>query len=94
MDILRKEILRNLPRVKINPSDLYIYIRSSSAGSIYNHDYFQPPLCYYKAILNNFNFKKVNLIAKDKTNKMIDILLNNCRFINFKEKSLEKDIAC
>ena len=93
MDVLRNEILRNLPKIPIKSDELYIYIRSSYAGSIYNQHYFQPPLCYYKAILNNFKFTKYNLIAKDKTNAMIDILLNNFRFIIFKEKSLEEDIA-
>ena len=93
MDLLRKEILRNLPKIIINSDELYIYIRSSHYGSIYNSDYFQPPLCYYKAVLNNLKFKKVNLIAKSKINKMIDVLLNNFKFIYFKEKSLGEDIA-
>ena len=93
MDILRKEILNNLPKIIIKPNALYIYIRSSYSGSKYNSDYFQPPLCFYKTILNNFKFKKVNLIAKDKTNKMINVLLNNFKYIFFKEKSIMEDIA-
>lgn len=93
MDILRNEILRNLPKIIIKPNALYIYIRSSYSGLIYNSCYFQPPLCYYKTILNNFKFKKVNLIAKDKTNKMVDVLLKNFKFIIFKEKTIMKDIA-
>lgn len=93
LDILRKEILNNLPKKIIKPNVLYIYIRSSYYGSFYNRIFFQPPLCYYKTILNNFKFKKVNLIAKDKTNKMIDILLNNFKYIIFKEKTLTEDIA-
>lgn len=93
MNVLRKEILANLPRVMTNSHDLYIYIRSGYFGSIYNHDYFQPPLCYYKIILNNFKFKNIFLIAKDKINKIIDILLNNYKFIIFKQNSLQVDIA-
>ena len=93
MNILRKEILANLPKIITNSLDLYIYIRSGYFGSIYNHDYFQPPLCYYKTILNNFKFKKIFLIAKDKTNKIIDILINNYKFIIFKQNSLQVDIA-
>jgi hypothetical protein len=93
LDILRKEILNNLPKIIIKPNALYIYIRSSYYGSIYNPDFFQPPLCFYKTILNNFKFKKVNLIAKDKTNKMVDVLLNNFKYIFFKEKSIMEDIA-
>jgi hypothetical protein len=93
LDVLRKEILNNLPKIIVKPNALYIYIRSSYYGSIYNPDFFQPPLCYYKTILNNIKFQKVNLIAKDKTNKMVDVLLNNFKYINFKEKSLAEDIA-
>lgn len=93
MFILRKEILRHLPKIPIFDNDLYIYIRSGHAGAIYNRDYFQPPLCYYKIILNNFKFRKIILVAKDKTNKIIDILLNNYPFIIFKENSLEIDIS-
>ena len=93
MDLLRNEILNNLPKIVIKPNALYIYIRSSLSGSVYNPDYFQPPLCFYKTILNNYKFKKVNLIAKDKTNKMVEVLLNNFKFIFFKEKSSKEDIA-
>ena len=93
MNVLRKEIIRNLPNIMTNSDDLYIYIRSGYSGSKYNSDYFQPPLCYYKAILNNFKFKNIFLIAKDKINKIIDILLNNYQFIIFKENSLQFDIA-
>ena len=50
-------------------------------------------LYVYKTILNNYKFNKVNLIAKDKTNKIVDVLLNNFKFIIFKEKSLKEDIA-
>lgn len=93
MFILRKEILRNLPKIEIDNHDLYIYIRSGYAGAIYNRDYFQPPLCYYKKILNNFKFRKILIIAKDNTNKIIDILLNNYPFIIFNKNSLEIDIS-
>ena len=85
LNILRNEILSNLPKVITKPNELYIYIRSSYSGSIYNPIYFQPPLCYYKTILNNFNFINVNLIGKDKTNKMVDLLLNHFKFIFFKK---------
>ena len=93
LNILRNEILSNLPKVITKPNELYIYIRSSYSGSIYNPIYFQPPLCYYKTILNNFNFINVNLIGKDKTNKMVDLLLNHFKFIFFKKKSIMEDIS-
>ena len=93
MNIVRKEILRNLPKIITNSDDLYIYIRSGYMGSVYNRDYFQPPVCYYKTILNNFKFKNIYLVAKDKVNKIIDILINHYKFIIFKQNTLEVDIA-
>lgn len=93
MNVLRKEILRNLPKILVGSDDLYIYIRSGYFGSKYRFSYFQPPLCYYKTILNNFKFKNIYLIAKDKYNKVIDILLNQYQNIIFKTNSLQIDIA-
>ena len=67
--IFRKEILNNLPKVKINFYDLYIYIRG---GDIFRRKkpspYFQPPLCFYKSILNQFIFRRVIIISEDLLN--------------------------
>ena len=49
--LFRDEIIKNLPKTKIHPNDLYIYIRG---GDIFkslnksNPNYPQPPLCYPK----------------------------------------------
>ena len=93
INLLKNEILNNLPRLETDPKDLYIYIRSGYLGSIYNSDYFQPPLCFYKNIINNIEFKNIYIIAIDKTNKIIDLLLNLYSKIIYKQNSIEIDIA-
>ena len=54
INIIKNEIKRNLPQLKIDKDDLYIHIR------VNNHiHYAQPPLCFYETIINNFKFKKI-----------------------------------
>ena len=62
MNLLRNEIISNLPRYKASPHDLYINIRS---GDIFKNKihpgYAQPPLCFYKKIINEnkINYNKI-----------------------------------
>ena len=93
MILLKNEIIKNLPKIKTNPKDMYIYIRSGYLGAIYHKLYFQPPLCYYKKIIDNKIYNKIFIIAKDKTNKIIDILLSFYPNLIFNENSIELDIA-
>ena len=54
IDLLKNEIKKNLPKIKINKTDLFIHIRS---GDIFkyspniNFNYAQPPLCFYQSIM-------------------------------------------
>ena len=95
VEILKKEILKNLPLVKIDRNDLYIYIRS---GDLFininpNKNYSQPPLCFYKKILNNFKFKKIYIIAENNNNPIIDELISLFPNIKYQQNSLELDIS-
>ena len=54
---------------------LYLYIRG---GDIFlescTHNirgYFQPPLCFYEKILDNFKFNKVFILSQDSLNPVI-----------------------
>ena len=95
-DIFRNEILNNLPEVKINYNDLYIYIRG---GDIFNHlniihpDYYQPPLCFYKTILNKFIFRKIIIISEDISNPVIPILLKEYPYIKYNKNNIKLDIS-
>lgn len=75
--ILREEIINNLPKVKVNPNDLYIYIRGGDIFRRLNRSfksYVQPPLCFYKNILNNFKFRNIKIISQDKFNPVLGFL--------------------
>lgn len=69
INIIKNEIKRNLPQLKIDKDDLYMHIR------VNNHiDYAQPPLCFYETILKNFNFKNIYIISGTRSNSVIDKL--------------------
>ena len=98
-DIFKNEILNNLPKVKINFDDLYIYIRG---GDIFSHlnasvlnypDYYQPPLCFYKSVLSKFIFRKITIISEDASNPVIPILLKEYPFIKLNKNNLKLDIS-
>ena len=93
--ILRKEILNNLPKIKIHPDDLYLYIRGGDIFRSFNplSNYGQPPLCFYETILNQFNFRKVKIISEDKLNPIVSILLNKYNFIKYNKNYIKLDIS-
>ena len=54
VSIIRKQILENLPNIKVNDNELFIYIRSGDIffGSHPHSGYIQPPFCFYKTIFS------------------------------------------
>jgi hypothetical protein len=94
--VLRKEILNNLPKIKINSNDLYIYMRG---GDIFNRIniscqyYYQPPFCFYKRVLNQFAFRKVIIISGDKLNPILAILLKEYSYIKYNKNNIKLDIS-
>ena len=94
--VFREEILNNLPKVKISLDELYIYIRGGDIFWILNKTnpyYTQPPLCFYKKVLNEFTFKKVNIISEDISNPVILILLKEYPYIKYNKKNMKLDIS-
>ena len=97
IDLLKNDIKKNLPKIELNPNDLFIHIRG---GDIFeykfhnrNANYAQPPLCFYKSILNNFKFTKIFIISEDKKNPIIELLLKEFQEILFTKNNLEQDAA-
>lgn len=93
---MRKEILNNLPKVKISFDDLYIYIRGGDIFRYINKthgDYVQPPLCFYNSILNQFTFRKIIIISEDKLNPVIPILLEKDPYIKYNKNNIKLDIS-
>lgn len=78
INILKSEIKRNLPEIKINESDLYIHIRG---GDIFaykakgNINYAQPPLCFYIKVISKFKFRNIFILSTD--NKRISTNIFN-----------------
>ena len=94
IDFIKNEILNNLPKVNIDPDDLYIHIRSGDIFSNYIvKSYGQPPLCFYEKIIKNFKFKKIYIIAQDKYNIIIDELIKRHTNIIYNQNELDVDIA-
>lgn len=93
--ILKNEIIKNLPKFDISPENLYIHIRSGDIFNGLSHSpYAQPPLCFYESILDNFKFNKVYLISQDKSNPVINKLINKYNsHIIYEESSIKDDIS-
>ena len=94
INLLKKEIFRNIPKVIIDKKDLFIYIRSGDIFLENPHiDYSQPPLCFYQKIVINYKFNNIYIIASDTNNPNINILLKQFPKIIFMKNSLELDIS-
>ena len=92
--MIKNEIKKNLPKVEINPNDLYIHIRSGDIFNPGHHpDYAQPPLCFYQNIINNFEFRNIYIIAENKNNPVIDKILEQFPNIIYKPHDFSLDIA-
>ena len=93
---LKNEIYKNLPKINIDDKDLYIHVRG---GDIFmcerceDINYSQPPLCFYKKILNNFSFKNIYIISIDNLNPIIEPLIKEFPKIIHTNNSIQRDIA-
>jgi hypothetical protein len=93
INLIRKEIIKNLNKINTDKNDLYIHIRSGDIF-IYPHwPYAQPPLCFYKKILNNNKYNKIYLIAQDKNNPIIKAILKEYSNVIYFQNSLKEDIS-
>ena len=93
INLLRNEIIRNLNKINVNKDDLYIHVRSGDIF-IYPHSpYAQPPLCFYRQILNNNKFNKVHIIAQDKNNPIIEKILKEYSNVIYLQNSIKDDIS-
>ena len=93
---LKDEIYKNLPKINIDAEDLYIHVRG---GDIFkckgckDINYSQPPLCFYKKIINNFVFKNIYILSIDNLNPIIEPLIKEFPKIIYTHNSIKKDIV-
>ena len=96
INILKTEIKRYLPEIKINENDLYIHIRG---GDIFgykakgNINYAQPPLCLYIKVITKFKFRNIFILSMDNSNPIIKLLIIEYPQIILTHNSLEIDIS-
>ena len=94
INLIKKEVKRNLPMINTDRNDLYIHIRS---GDIFkkrpNTHYAQPPLCFYQKILNQFFFKNIYIVSENKKNPLIKILTSQYPEIIFIDNYIKTDAA-
>lgn len=93
INLLKKEIINNLLKIPINQNDLYIYIRSGDIFVKPHPHYKQPPLCFYKKVLDNYIFENIHLIASNKNNPVINELLKFYPNIIYNFNSLKIDMT-
>ena len=93
IDIFKNEIIANLPKLKINKNDLYVYIRSGDIFIKPHRFYSQPPLCFYKKILENNDFNKIFLITENMNNPVINHILDYFPNIIYNKNKIQMDIS-
>lgn len=95
IQLLKNEIVKNLPQINISRKDLYIHIRSGDIFRNHIHKpYAQPPLCFYINIFKNFNFSKIYLISQDRYNPTINKILSKFKDVLYINNNLEYDLSC
>ena len=91
--ILKNEILNNLPKIKTNENDLYIYIRSGDMFNKHGNIYSPIPYCFYQKVLNNFKFNDIYIVSSDDKNPIIGKLLSDYPNIKHKLNPVAEDIS-
>ena len=95
--ILKNEIFSNLRLIETNNEDLYINIRSGKdifKNHVPSSDlYVQPPLCFYKTIIEMFNFSNVYIISNGKENPVVNELLKSYKKIKYFHGTIKEDAA-
>ena len=91
--LLKEEIKRNLPQIKTNVKDLYIYIRSGDSFYRGGNHYPQAPYCFYQKIITNFKFNDIYIISQDDKSPVIKKLLSDYPNIKYTLSSMEIDFS-
>jgi hypothetical protein len=95
--ILRNEIFSNVKLINTNKEDLYINIRSGKDIFVKHKNppgtYFQPPLCFYKTIIEIYNFRKIYLVSNGKENPVVNELLKSYNNIKYFHGTVKEDVA-
>jgi len=93
ISIIRREKILDIDDMKLGNNDLVIHIRSGDIMSSNPHKgWVQPPLYFYKKILEQKKWDKIIIISEDRKNPVTNKLLDEYPNISFKINSLKEDI--
>jgi len=99
LNVIKNEMLRNLPKVNVSSKDLYIHVRSGDLfekelSEDYAPSYAQYPLCFYTKVIESNKFKKIYIIAENKNNPVIDKLIEKYpNVVYHDDNNLDEDIS-
>jgi hypothetical protein len=98
LNVIKNEMLRNLPTVNVSRKDLYIHVRSGDLfekelPEDYAPSYAQYPLCFYTKVIEGNKFGKIYIIAEDNKNPVIDKLIEKYPNVIYHQNTLEEDIS-
>ena len=94
INLIKTEVLNNLPTVITKNNELYIHIRGGDIFLPSPHNmYSQPPLCFYEKIIINRFFDYIYIISMDRANIIVDTLIKKYQNIIHKKHSIEYDIS-
>ena len=98
LNVIKNEMLRNLPTVNVSRKDLYIHVRSGDLfekelPEDYAPSYAQYPLCFYTKVIEGNKFGKIYIIAEDNKNPIIDKLIEKYPNVIYHQNTLEEDIS-
>ena len=94
-DVFKNEIINNLPKVSTDINDLYIHIRN---GDVYlrpelGRFYAQPPLCFYKKVIEYKKFNNIHIIAETDDYPIIQKILSEYKNAKYNKASIEIDAS-
>lgn len=93
-DLIKEELLRNLPNVFIDSQALYIHIRGGDIFQPFPSKYYaQPPLCFYEKLISNKKFKKIYIVSMDASNVVINILTKKYKNVIHNINDFEYDLS-
>ena len=93
INVIKNEILTNLPKVIVNKNDLYIFIKSSYFLKKSSDLYIHPPYCFYQTILNNYNFSNVKIISEFRNDPIINKLIYEYKNIIYEKIKIKYMIS-
>ena len=93
INVIKNEVLTNLPKVIVNKNDLFIFIKSNYYLKKSSDLYIHPPYCFYQTILNNNNFSNVKIISEFRNDPIINKIIYEYKNITYEKIKIKYMIS-